>query len=152
MPAGMTMGAGASMVWAGGLVALVTLASCGRKPDTPPPSSNVQIAASIQVRKYETGGYVIHIGEEAMLGLMPVFEQERSYSNGPAWGALIEYVVSSDPRLSDYKLDPEGLGWSKTKEPLDRLRSILLEAAADPSKLRKLIRDGRAAGFGHGDL
>jgi hypothetical protein len=32
----MTTGAGASMGWAGVLVALVTLASCGRKPDPPP--------------------------------------------------------------------------------------------------------------------
>jgi hypothetical protein len=113
---------------------------------------NEQIAASIQVREHQKGGYVIRIGEAVVLELMPLFQLEGSYSNGPAWGALIEYVVSSDPRSSDYELDSEGLGWSQTREPLDRLRSILLEAAADPAKLRKLIRDGRAAGFGHGDL
>ena len=111
-----------------------------------------QIASSIQLIDHPRGGFAIRIGEAAMLELMPVFEEEKSYSNGPAWGALIEHLVSSDPRLSDYQLDSEGIGWSPTREPLDRLRSILLEAAADPSLLRKLIRDARAAGFGHGDL
>jgi hypothetical protein len=115
-------------------------------------NSDSQIEASIQVISHPKGGFVLRIGQAAMLELMPVFEEEKSYSNGPAWGALIEYVVSSDPRLSDYELDSEGLGWSSTREPLERLRSILLEAGAEPQKLRRLIRDGRAAGFGHGDL
>jgi hypothetical protein len=111
-----------------------------------------KIAASIRVLEHPTGGFVIEIGMDAMLELMPVFEKEKSYSNGPAWGALLDYVMSSDPRISDLEPDPEGLGWSQTKEPLERLRLILLEAAAEPTILRKLIRDGRAAGFGHGDL
>lgn len=111
-----------------------------------------KLGDGIQVLEHPHGGFVIRVRTEAMLELMPVFEAERSYSNGPAWGALIEYVISSDPRMSDYEMDAEGLGWSETRNPLDRLRSILLEAAADPQKLRRLIRDGRAAGFGHGDL
>lgn len=83
---------------------------------------------------------------------MSVFEAERSYSNGPAWGALIEFIVATDPRVSDYELDAEGLGWSRTSDPLDRLRAVLLEAAADSKRLAALIREGRAAGFGCGDL
>lgn len=115
-------------------------------------SGESQLENSIQVVSHPRGGFVLRIGEAAMLELMPVFEEEKSYSNGPAWGALIEYVVASEPRLSDYELDSEGLGWCLTREPLERLRSILLEASAEPQKLRRLIRAGRAAGFGHGDL
>ena len=107
---------------------------------------------AIRVAEHPAGGFVIRIGADAMLELMSTFEAESSYSNGPAWGALIEFVVSSDARMSDYQLDAEGLGWSSNREPLDRLRAILLEAAAEPDKLRALIRAGRAAGFGHGDL
>ena len=98
---------------------------------------------------------MLSITSDAMVELMPVFEAERSYSNGAAWEALLEYLISSDPRLSELKLDSESdaaLGFSKKREPLDALRAILLEAAGDEQKLRKLIRDGRAAGFGHGDL
>jgi hypothetical protein len=98
---------------------------------------------------------MLSIGSDAMIELMPVFEAEKSYSNGPAWEALIEYLISSDPRLSELELDSESdaaLGFSKTREPLDTLRAILLDAAEDEQQLRKLIRAGRAAGFGHGDL
>lgn len=107
-----------------------------------------KIANAIKVVSHTDGGCVIHIGEDAMLELMSVFEAEQSYSNGPAWGSLIEFIVAADPRVSDYELDTEGRGWSPTSDPLDRLRTILLEAAADTERLRKLIREGRAAGFG----
>ncbi|HUH00952.1 MAG TPA: hypothetical protein VML75_03090 [Kofleriaceae bacterium] len=49
-----------------------------------------QVAESIRILSHPSGGFVIRIGEAAMLGLMPVFEQEGAYSNGPAWGALLE--------------------------------------------------------------
>lgn len=111
-----------------------------------------KIANGILVLVHPRGGFVLRVGIESMLELMPVFELERSCSNGPAWGALIEYVISSDPRMSDYKMDSEGLAWSERRKPLDQLRSILLEAAAEPQKLRELIREGRSAGFGFGDL
>ena len=114
--------------------------------------NEAKVAAAIQVLEHPTGGYVIRIGLDAMLELMPIFEEEGSYSNGPAWGALLDYLMASDPRIADLKPDPEGLGWSATREPLERLRAILLEAAAEPRLLRKMIRDGRAAGFGYGDL
>ena len=107
------------------------------------------------MRPAPSGGFVLSITSDAMVELMPVFERERSYSNGAAWEALIEYLISSDPRLSELNLDSESdaaLGFSKKREPLDTLRAILLDAAGDEQKLRKLIRDGRAAGFGHGDL
>jgi hypothetical protein len=109
-------------------------------------------ASAIRVLAHARGGFVIRVGEDAMRELMPVFEAAQSYSNGPAWGALIELIVATDPRVADYELDAEGLGWSPTREPLDRLRAILLEAAADPTRLVALIREGRAAGFGYGDL
>jgi hypothetical protein len=111
-----------------------------------------KISKAIRVMSHPDGGFVIRIDDDAMLELMPVFESAQSYSNGPAWGALIEFVVATDPRVSDYELDTEGRGWSPTREPLDRLRAILLEAAADASRLAALIREGRAAGFGCGDL
>ncbi len=111
-----------------------------------------KIASAIQVIPHARGGFVIRIRGDAMIELMPVFESAGSYSNGPAWGALIELVVATDARLADYELDTEGLGWSENREPLDRLRDILLEAAADPARLRALIDRGRAAGFGCGDL
>jgi hypothetical protein len=114
-----------------------------------------RVARSIEVSAVPSGGFVLSIDSEAMLELMPVFEAERSYGNGPAWEALIEYLISSDPRLSELSLDSESdaaLGFSKEREPLDALRATLLDAAADEQKLRKLIRAGRAAGFGHGDL
>jgi hypothetical protein len=113
------------------------------------------ITRSIRVVALPQGGFRLSIAADAMLELMPVFETEGGYSNGPAWEALIEYLISNEPRLAGLGLDSESdvaLGWSSTREPLDLLRSILLEAAADEQKLRKLIRDGRAAGFGHGDL
>jgi hypothetical protein len=111
-----------------------------------------KVAQSLSVVPHPSGGFVIRVGTDAMLELMPVFESARSYSNGPAWGALIEYVVARDSRMADYTLDAEGRGWSSTREPLDRLRAILIEAAADEGRLRALILDGRAAGFGCGDL
>ncbi len=111
-----------------------------------------RVAGAIQVLEHPKGGFVIRIGEAAMLELMPVFVEAGSYSNGPAWGALLEYLVSSQPLLDDYEIDSEGLGWSATREPLDRLRGILLGAAARPEELKRFIREGRAAGFGYGDL
>jgi hypothetical protein len=111
-----------------------------------------KISGAIHVIAHPRGGFVIRIGEDAMVELMPVFESAGSYSNGPAWGALIEFVVATDARLADYELDAEGLGWSRTREPLDLLRTVLLEAAADPARLAALIQRGRAAGFGCGDL
>jgi hypothetical protein len=114
-----------------------------------------RITRSIRVLAVPEGGFRLSVTADAMVELMPVFEAEKGYSNGAAWEALIEYLVSNDPRLAGLRLDSESdaaLGWSRTREPLDLLRSVLLEAAADEQKLRKLIRDGRAAGFGHGDL
>ncbi len=49
-----------------------------------------QVAESIQVQNHPRGGFAIRVGEAAMIDLMPVFEAEKSYSNGPAWGALFE--------------------------------------------------------------
>ncbi len=98
---------------------------------------------------------MLAVDADAMLELAAVFEAERSYSNGPAWEALIEYLMSKDARLSGLELDSESdaaLAYGKKREPLDGLRALLLDAAEDEQKLRKLIRDGRAAGFGHGDL
>jgi hypothetical protein len=110
------------------------------------------VSKSIRVIEHSDGGFVIRIGDEAMDALTSVFEAERAYSFPPAWATLLEYVIANDPRMVDYELDSEGRGWSATREPLDRLRAILLEAAAEPELLRKLIRDARAAAGGQGDL
>ncbi len=90
-----------------------------------------RVSHSITVRAAPSGGFVLSITSDAMVELMPVFEAERSYSNGAAWEALIEYLISSDPRLSELNLDSESdaaLGFSKKRAPLDALRAILLEA------------------------
>ena len=110
------------------------------------------VTEPIRIQSHPSGGFVLRIGQAAMTDRLPIFEQAGSYSNGPAWGALIEYVVATDPRMSDYHLDAEGRGWCKTREPLERLRAILLEVTADAARLQPLILAARAAGFGQGDL
>ncbi len=105
-----------------------------------------KVAEAIAVIAHPEGGFVVRIGGDAMEQTLSLFEAHGSYSNGPAWGALIEHVVATDPRMSDYELDSEGRGWSSTRAPLERLRSILLEAVADAATLRELITAARLAG------
>lgn len=51
------------------------------------------VSNAIRVLDHPRGGFVIRIGSDAMLELMPIFETESAYSNGPAW----------DPRMSGYE-------------------------------------------------
>ncbi len=111
-----------------------------------------KIAAAVEVRPHPNGGFTLRIGIDAMVELLPAFESVKSYSNGPAWSGLIDYIIATDPRVADYEMDSEGRCWSATRDPLDRLRAILLEAVVDEAKITALILAGRAAGFGHGEL
>ena len=116
------------------------------------PNADEEGAPSIAVQGHPGGGFVLRVGEAAFVSRIPVFEQAGSYGNGPAWGELIDFIVATDPRMADYEMDPEGLAWSPTREPLERLRSILLEVTADADHLRPVVLAARAAGFGHGEL
>jgi hypothetical protein len=115
------------------------------------PAVNV-VSAGIRVVEHPRGGFVLRLEPDLMLDLLPTFQAERSYPNGPAWGGLIEYVIENDTRLAGYEMDREGRGWSATRDPIEQLRSILVEAASEPGRLRALIHTARAAGYGHGEL
>jgi Immunity protein 51 len=101
------------------------------------------------------GFYLSFDAMSGMIELMPAFEKENSYGNGPAWECIAEYLISRRQGLEEIDLDSESdafLAVCKRREPLEKLRAILLEVVADEQTLRDVIRQARAAGFGHGDL
>lgn len=100
-------------------------------------------------------GFLLRIDADLMSALMPVFESVRSYSNGPAWAALVEFLIAGDSTLRALELDDESdaaLVHSSDRAALDALRERLFNLARDPSALQSAILAGRAKGFGHGDL
>ena len=87
--------------------------------------------------------------------LLTYMKLGRSYGNGPAWAAIVEYLGSKDAALRSLELDDESdalLVRSTDMNVLDSLRQRLLDLALHPAALRAVIRDARASGFGHGDL
>jgi hypothetical protein len=113
------------------------------------------IRAAIRIDGDSVEGFYLSFDASGMIELMPAFEKENSYSNGPAWECIAEYLISRRKGLKGINLDSEGdalLAVCKRREPLEKLRAILLEVVADEQTLRDVIRQARAAGFGHGDL
>jgi hypothetical protein len=113
------------------------------------------IRAAIRIDGDSVEGFFLSFDAIGMLELMPVFEKENSYSNGPAWEVIAEYLISRNQDLKGIDLDSEGdalLAVCMKREPLEKLHAILLEVVADEQTLRDVIRQARAAGFGHGDL
>ena len=113
------------------------------------------IRAAIQIDGDSSEGFFLCLQPHDMDELTPLFEEEDSYSNGPAWEGIAEYLINQDPSLEEIELDSEGdalLAYCARREPLEKLQAILIEVASDEQKLRNLIHDAREAGFGYGDL
>jgi hypothetical protein len=128
------------------------------KKGTAMPGSNAVpeslLTRGITVSKSENR-FLLHIDVDLMVALMPVFESVHSYSNGPAWAALVEFLSAGDSTLRGLEIDDESdaaFVHSSDRAPLDALRQRLVTLARDPSALRSAILAGRAKGFGHGDL
>jgi hypothetical protein len=90
-----------------------------------------------------------------MVELMPTFEKEHSYGNGPAWEGIARYLMGRYEGFTGIEFQSEGdalLAECRTRPPLDKLQALLYELAADEETLRQVIRDARNARFGEGDL
>jgi hypothetical protein len=112
------------------------------------------LKAAFTVQRFAYGGYILNFAGEAMISLMPAFEAEDSYGNGPAWEALADYVTRTNG-LTGIELDSESdamIARCSLEAPLRSLADALRDAANDEQRLRQLIREARADGAGHGDL
>lgn len=113
------------------------------------------IRGSFSINVGYEGGFVLELGSDAMEETMPLFEAVDSYSNGPAWEGIAEYLISLDAGLDGIELESEAcalLARCETREPLEALQASLIRAASDDDALRSLIVRAREAGFGDGDL
>lgn len=113
------------------------------------------IRAAIKIHGDSAEGFSLCFEASGMIELMPLFEEEDSYSNGPAWEGIAEYLITQATSLEEIELDSEGdalLAQCTRREPIEKLQAILIEVASDEQKLRNLIHDAREAGFGAGDL
>jgi hypothetical protein len=127
----------------------------GPPPRAPAAPSCARGAQAIRVVALPNGDHRLEVVAETMLACAAVFEAEKSYSNGPAWEALIEHLAASDPRAAGVHVESESdaaIAVGRARPVLEALRARLVAAASDDAELGRLIRAARAAGRGEGDL
>jgi len=113
------------------------------------------IRSSFSITFHPETGFALELGSDAMVETMELFESVDSYSNGPAWEGMAEYLISRNPGLDGIELESEAgamLARCEMRKPLEDLQARLIGAASDDDELRALIICARKAGFGHGDL
>ncbi len=111
------------------------------------------VRSSFSIDFHPETGFVLELGSDAMVETMPLFESVNSYSNGPAWEAMAEYLISRNPGLEGIELESEAgamLARCETRNPLEDFQARLIDAASDDDELRALILCARKASFGRG--
>ena len=123
------------------------------KPATSPLKDTLM--REMVVKSDAARGYILGMHSKALVAAFPAFEAAGSYGNGPAWAALAEYLLGTDPAITGVTVDDEGdafFAYAKEEAALQELRTRLIDTVSNDSKLREAVAAVRAGGFGHGDL
>ena len=107
------------------------------------------------VKRDAARGYVLGVHGEALAAAHAAFVAAGSYGHGPAWVALAEYLLSTNPTITGVTFDDEGdafLAYAEKEAALQELRTRQIDTISDDRALREAIAAARAGGFGHGDL